>query len=373
MIEQRNIKIIKGEITLFIVTYFIYTLKSIIISLEIDEDYITIVSSVSNSIIITMVCLGFLLFDNKKKILIAFTSILFVINLLIYNNPVYFGYLVLMHLLMLSNGMPWKNVISILFFVNVLVIVVCVPLLFLADSHYMIDDRTGQRLTLGFHNPNTLSQYALTLFSIIVLWGREHIKSVSIETLNLVIAFSVLLLVTYMSGSRTSILLSIILLCGYLMSFTLRKQYKKRSWFVLSYFSVALVIAFLQFYYSSIYITSDLAKLLNELLSSRIWYSYLLITEMSYPAIFHSINIDIYMPIDFFFLSYFYNLGWLPGLVFIFIYYNKMKEQTFTFAMCVALWGALAISLSENYYTIAIYNVGLFATFSQRFYTGIRK
>lgn len=373
MNEHKDTNILKNNIILFIAIYFIFTLKSVIISLEIDKDYITIISSVSNGIIMILVFLGFFIFDNKQRLLIIVTSLLFIINTAIYSNPVLFGYIVLINLLMLANRIEWKKLISILLVVNVIVILLCVPLLLLADSHFIVDDRTGQRLTLGFHNPNTLSQYALTLFSIVVLWSREYVKSRSIEIVNLLLAFTVLILISYISGSRTSLLLSIILFSGYLISFVVGKNYIKRNWFVSGYFSISIIFAFAQFYYSSVYLNSEQAKIINEILSSRIWYSFLLISEMGYPAIFHATDIESYMPIDFFFVSYFYNLGWIVGIFLLYLFFKKMKKQTFTFAMCVALWGALATSLSENYYTIAIYNVGLFVIFSQRSYKGIRK
>ena len=87
-----------------------------------------------------------------------------------------FGFIIIACMLILSNGIYWRDIIRYLSLAHFLVILFIIPLVFFAEKYSFIDDRFGVRYTFGFHNPNTFSQYLISLYVVFLLLFVEVIK-----------------------------------------------------------------------------------------------------------------------------------------------------------------------------------------------------
>ncbi|HCO0394231.1 TPA: O46/O134 family O-antigen polymerase, partial [Escherichia coli] len=127
-----------------------------------------------------------------------------------------FGFIIIACMLILSNGIYWRDIIRYLSLAHFLVILFIIPLVFFAEKYSFIDDRFGVRYTFGFHNPNTFSQYLISLYVVFLLLFVEVIKKKSLQFLTVIILTLFIYGVISLTGSRTGMILTIITGFGFL-------------------------------------------------------------------------------------------------------------------------------------------------------------
>lgn len=352
---------------IFFISIFLYFFKSVFISLELPEDLIGGVSNIINALILAILSPVILLSNKKQCAFIIFLIILFVYNAIFYNNIYMFGFIIISCMLILSNEIYWRDIIRYLSLAHFLVVLFIIPLVFFAEKYSFIDDRFGVRYTFGFHNPNTFSQYLISLYVVFLLLFVEVIKKKSLQFLTVIILTLFIYGVISLTGSRTGMILTIITGFGFLACTLSKTNDKKRRKFVYLYILGAGVLCFVQYYLVLTFNHSEFSKTINTILSGRIWFSSQLTSQLWPVPYFHGVNINDYLPIDFFYVAYFYNLGIFIGFWFIYLFIRKMFVQTYTPVMVIVLWLSLAITVTENYYAIPLYNISLFIVFSSRY------
>ncbi|EJF4388333.1 O46/O134 family O-antigen polymerase, partial [Escherichia coli] len=207
-------------------------------------------------------------------------------------------------MLILSNGIYWRDIIRYLSLAHFLVILFIIPLVFFAEKYSFIDDRFGVRYTFGFHNPNTFSQYLISLYVVFLLLFVEVIKKKSLQFLTVIILTLFIYGVISLTGSRTGMILTIITGFGFLACTLSKTNDKKRRKFVYLYILGAGILCFIQYYLALTYNHSEFSKNINTILSGRIWFSSQLTSQLWPVPYFHGVNINDYLPIDFFYVAY---------------------------------------------------------------------
>ena len=213
---------------IFFISIFLYFFKSVFISLELPEDLIGGVSNIINALILAILSPVILLSNKKQCAFIIFFIILFVYNAIFYNNIYMFGFIIISCMLILSNEIYWRDIIRYLSLAHFLVVLFIIPLVFFAEKYSFIDDRFGVRYTFGFHNPNTFSQYLISLYVVFLLLFVEVIKKKSLQFLTVIILTLFIYGVISLTGSRTGMILTIITGFGFLAC-TLSKNLSQKE------------------------------------------------------------------------------------------------------------------------------------------------
>lgn len=351
---------------ILVLSLFLFFYKSVFISLAIDSEIKKNLSNTFNVVLILLLLFSIPLFKIKEVFFIFILVVFFAFNFIFYDNIYMFGYLILAFMLMLSNRIEWSGVINSLMLTHLLVIAFTIPVLFFVDDFSMYDDRFGYRITFGFHNPNTFSQYLISLYVVTILFLFENLRNVFLKLSCTMLITFLLLTFVFFTVSRTGMVLSIMTGSAFLLCLFCKKDYRIRTMFFKLYLTFAILFCLSQFYMSFAFLDTDWAKYINTVLSGRVWLTKNLVTNIWPIPLFHGVDITEYMPIDFFYVSYFYTLGMIVGVFFVFIFFIKMKSQLLSIPMCVAMWFALVTTFTESYYTIPLYNVGLFIIFSKR-------
>lgn len=356
----------KIKLILFFVSLFLYYYKSIFISLEISDEIKNLMSGLFNILLIICFAISLNFFRFKENCLIATLTLLFITNAALYNNIYLFGFIIVVFMLLLSSSIQWDILIKCIVLVHCLAFMLIIPLIFFSESYSYIDERFGVRYTFGFHNPNTFSQYLISFFIALNLLIFTIVKNASLKFFFIVMLTLTVFIIVELTGSRTGMLLTIMTGVGFLLCLFSKNIFLKRRRFVFLYIVSAFILCSLQYYLVATYSSSELSKLLNTYLSGRIWFASLLTNDIWPIPLFHGVNINDYLPIDFFYIAYFYNLGAIVGLWLVYLFTKKLKNQTYTPAMMIALWLSLTITFTENYFAIPLYNIGVFIVFSSR-------
>ncbi|WER22211.1 hypothetical protein P2E05_19610 [Providencia stuartii] len=237
-----------------------------------------------------------------------------------------------------------------------------------SDYYFLFDDRFGERFTGGLDNPNTLGQYSLMFFNSIAL----YLESKNINTRSklpiVTIVFSFTLAVLYLTYSRTSLYLCISLYILFLFSLLKKQNSTLQNRLLIKKVLVLTSIFFiaLQFFFISFFKDISVLFIVNELLTSRLWFGNILYNDLGIPPLLHGVNIEQYLPIDFYFIQTIYSLGIIPFTVLFYITLKKLITTPLTLFMAFSILIMLLETMTETYFSVPFYSISLFIIFSKK-------
>ncbi|MFZ1871217.1 MAG: hypothetical protein WAU54_00205, partial [Chania sp.] len=236
------------------------------------------------------------------------------------------------------------------------VILVAVPFIFYTDSFVYLDERYGNRLTLGFDNPNTLAYYLFSLFAVLLCLLDRVAMSVGMKNI-IALAYALLLLpLLVYSYSRTYLALALLLLALFWLAPLLRiTPGRKLCTLLLSLILGMQFISVLRWGENPL-----LDELLNQALTGRIWFSWQMYQAQGLPNLLFGQNIEAYKPIDFFYFALFYSAGVIASLLLLFCYYQLLRNLVFLsrfMRWVVAVF--LLTTLTETYFLVPVFNISL--------------
>jgi len=192
------------------------------------------------------------------------------------------------------------------------------------------------------------------------------IKKTKVGSRNIIaiLTLTPIIVLIYLSGSRTGLMMLILCFLGFLWAINTRvKVYNKR--FSYLYLLMICAIALFQFYLANNFNANGLLITINQILAGRVFYSYKLLSALGGIPIFHGLNIDSYMPIDFYYIQVFYSLGAISAVCFFYIIFSKLTSVKLTKSAAVVLFTCLMATATESYFMIPLYNFSLFILFSR--------
>lgn len=349
----------------FIIFFSIYCAKSLFFSLSIeDSQLIYITKNIANTTLLSLAFLTFFLIPEKKwRFLFVFFLAISSINIIL-GNKNYFNYIITISLLLLSSQINWNKLIKSLFIIYLSNIFILSILSSFLSYYFLLDDRFGYRFTAGFENPNTLSIYLLTIFSITISYiETTKISKGIIFTISIFLYF-ITIVILYLSFSRTGlVLLTLLYICHTLtlLKGNSRLLIHRKMLFMSFLFITTTIIAF-QFSSILYFQESTLIQKINHILSGRIWHAYNIYSELGIPKLFGQ-NIENYLPIDFYFINTIYSIGWLPTIILIVIVLKKIYNLKSSLFMSVSLLLFIILTLTESYFSVLFYSISLFIIF----------
>lgn len=309
-------------VILFFLTYVIFCSKVLISQVIIDQTYADILKYTYTGLFFILMALTALKISFKEKIVLSMLFIFCILSFLINKTAWLYALIVIVILTMQCSRVTLKGVCQCIFYANICIAVLIIPFLLNADSLYMIDDRYGQRLTLGFQQANITAMFLVFMYVSFVWYLHENFSG---RLIKLLTSFLVLLLFLYivdLTKSRTSEVLLLIFFIGVIFSFVFNKA-RFNQWHYRLLVVMLLSIIIFQFYTAINYNASMLP--LNIIFSGRISFSNFLYQSVGFPKILYGIDTEPYNPIDFFFIAFFYGAGLFVAVSMIFIFIKKLK------------------------------------------------
>lgn len=349
----------------FILLYFIYSTKTLIFSLSIEPDGILENMKVFLNLTIIILCVFTYFFIPKLSYRLLFIALIFITLVSsLQGNHNFFNYILTISLLALSSQIRWIKLVESIFYIYLFNILILIIFSIFSKYYYLADTRFGLRFTAGFENPNTFSLYILCLFCISMMYLESlKISKGILAFISILIGITSFILI-YLSFSRTGIFLLILLLGSYLFSLLFKESrkltYRKLITFLI-YLLLALIIT-IQITSTLLFKDSIIIQELNYILSERVRYAYSFYRNVSFPPLF-GMNIDKYLPIDFYFMNAIYSIGIIPFSLLSFFVLSKIKNIKITLFMGFSLLIFMVLMLTENYFSVLFYSPALFIIF----------
>lgn len=366
MIKEKNNRF---NYIFFLIFYTLYCVKSGWFSLAISESFFISLKDILNIVLLFLLLLSILLLNcRKKQIFLILFMVFSFVNIFIFNNKSYFGYLFIVSLMIYASTINWNILIKIIILANILTILSTTMMTPFSDYYFLFDDRFGERFTGGLDNPNTLGQYSLMFFNSIAL----YLESKNINTRSklpiVTIVFSFTLAVLYLTYSRTSLYLCISLYILFLFSLLKKQNSTLQNRLLIKKVLVLTSIFFiaLQFFFISFFKDISVLFIVNELLTSRLWFGNILYNDLGIPPLLHGVNIEQYLPIDFYFIQTIYSLGIIPFTVLFYITLKKLITTPLTLFMAFSILIMLLETMTETYFSVPFYSISLFIIFSKK-------
>lgn len=353
------------DIVCFFTIYFIYSVKSLLFYLAIDENVISGVITGLNVLLFLISFIVMLSGDARSRVIFIVVVLIAGLNIILENNSYALVYIVIYSICYLTSRISWNKIISTTLLNHYIIIVfIAVPIIFFSQRFYIQDERFGERFTAGFEHPNTYGQYALFLFTTITLYLDSCTKQRVVQWIIACSAAFILWLGIYYSYSRTTSYM--LVMCLIIFSFT---RFLKNTSFqsvLLSRLWLLLTLCIIAFQFYSIIFYHSMANgiKLNEILSGRLWYGNSLYEHIGMPNLFFGYNIENYLPIDFFFIKYFYGLGIVISTASIIVAYVFIRRNAYSWYTWGCLFLLLAVSITESYLTTPFFCIALFIIFS---------
>jgi hypothetical protein len=293
----------------------------------------------------------------REKVLLGVVILLFMINFSSGHGDYLFGvvYSIAFLILFKRIGFARGGVIFVVAYFTATVLV-AVPYVFYTDSFVYLDERYGNRLTLGFDNPNTLAYYLFSLFAVLLCLLDRVAMSVGMKNI-IALAYALLLLpLLVYSYSRTYLALALLLLALFWLAPLLRiTPGRKLCTLLLGLILGMQFISVLRWGENPL-----LDELLNQVLTGRIWFSWQMYQAQGLPNLLFGQNIEAYKPIDFFYFALFYSAGVIASLLLLFCYYQLLRNLVFLsrfMRWVVAVF--LLTTLTETYFLVPVFNISL--------------
>lgn len=207
------------------------------------------------------------------------------------------------------------------------------------------------RLSLGFYHPNTLSMFSMMIIFDFLYLER---KKLNFKKNLIVIVFS--LLISRISGSRTSLYCVIIILL--LISFN--KFFKCENIFIAFSHNLYVIFLILSLILTYMYINnSSIAFFINDVISNRIKYQAYFCSNYSINLFGNMIDYDV--TLDNGFIKILLNYGIIVTCTYIFLYIRnlkKIKKEDKNNFMLVCIYIVIMIyCLSESYLFFMPFNM----------------
>ncbi|KFD17377.1 hypothetical protein GTPT_3214 [Tatumella ptyseos ATCC 33301] len=350
---------------LFFSFYFIYSFKTVLLSTSIQDDSIDILKNFFNILSIILSIVSLIYIGNKERIVISLIGAFLVINYALYHTVALYSYFILFCMVSLTKKIEFRTILKIILSSNILIIILMMPFIAFSHTFYRMDDRFGERLTLGFGNANVMAQFLIMMFSMAVLFIFNNTKGKSIKNLYLIISFALISIVVYESGSRTGLAMITLSFLGFLWALNTKQRNVSKKFKKIYCLGVILIILF-QLYTVTHFNENAILITLNQALAGRVFYSYNLFSAMGVMPFLHGLNIDAFMPVDFYFIQYFYSLGLFLGLAFIYLYYREFNNGEYSKPAAIVLLTCLIATATESYFMIPLYNLSLFMVFYKK-------
>ncbi|MBV6693114.1 hypothetical protein [Serratia quinivorans] len=360
-ISLRAYRAHQAVVLTFLILFFF---KSFITSGEFDSNFIDKEIVALNGLMLLYVGYSFFIATLLEKIIFSFFSLLFIMNIATGNGDYLFGvvfnisFLVLFRRLHLYHGC--EIFVAAYFFSAIFMVA---PYLLYSGSFVYFDERYGDRLTLGFHNPNTMAYYLFSLFTMaLCLLDKSRFEKPARNLVAFIISLILTPILAY-SYSRTYLVLSLLLLLLFLISplFHLSPGTKTCRILMLS------LLAF-QFFSVILWgINPDIDALVNKALTGRIWFSWKMFQSLGPPNLLFGGNIESYKPIDFFYFAMSYSAGILSSSILLYIYYKllgNMPELSVFMRWVVVFY--LFTTLTETYFLVPVFNISLLLLYGQK-------
>jgi len=352
------------KILYFSMLYFIYGFKTLLIGVNLTPSDINIFKDVLNILLFTVIILASVGQGLKFIIIMGVVSLLLVINSVFFGNIYLYDFIILLPMLSIINGVDRNKLIKLCFYMNIVMVLIIIPFLFESNSYYRVDDRIGLRFSYGFRTENTLAQYLIMLYGLSVLYMYRILTK---KTHAIFMALMILPLpyaLIYFTGSRTGLFVLILTAAGFVLSFFFKKDEKQYHMLKRALVALIILIASFQMYSAINFSNESWLLLANEILSSRVWLSNILYKSMGAPYFIHGVNLENYMPIDFYFIQYFYSFGIVLSSIFIFVFIRGFFRNTYTMPMLVVIFSSILSTLTESYFEAPTYNFALIIIFS---------
>lgn len=330
----------------------------------VEDDYMTFLKNSLNGLLIVFSLSTFFFINKQKQRLIFFLFCLFVFFNIFFDNKSYFNYIVTISLLTLAAQVPWRKLIESVFFIYILNIILLLSLSYFVSAFFLFDDRFGYRFTAGFENPNTFSLYLIILYSVSILYIEQLPVSKGLLSITSFLLYLLLFFLVYLTFSRTGMALLSIFFVFHQLSLLFNKSRLslKRKKISITFTLLFLSIASSQFISIALFKSSALVETINTLLSGRVWHSYNLVDALGMPSAF-GVDIERYLPIDFYFVNVIYSLGFVCCIIFSYFIFKKIFRTKMTLFMGASLIVFTLLTLTESYFSVLFYSTALFIIF----------
>lgn len=344
---------------LFFFLYFSYGFKTLLVLVPLTDSLILLTRNTINGLLFFVMVISVFYIPFKARLLLAFFSVVFVYNFITTGNNGLYNYLVLFVVLGISINLNLKYILSIVLSVNIILFLFIIPFIFISGEFYMTDLRyNAERFTLGFSSPNTMAQYLVMIYLTICLYTYKYCNK-GIYFVSAVISFIIIFTLIYLSVSRTGLALLISAFFG-MMTLGLLKNDSKDVRFLKTIYIVALIsICVLQLYLVLGYTTGGAFRIFNILLSGRLSMPHYMYLALGYIPIINGVNIDPYLPIDFYFIRMIFSLGFLISIVLFYVFRSQFLSKTYSPVGYVVLFVGLLSTFTESYFSVFFMNISL--------------
>jgi hypothetical protein len=312
---------------------------------------------VFNGILLLYIGYALMIAKLREKIVLAVVMLLFMLNLASGHGDYLFGVVYSISFLILFRHMGFVRggqLFVAAYFSAVLF--VAVPYILYTDSFVYLDERYGNRLTLGFENPNTLAYYLFSLFAMLLCLLDRATISLGVKNCAALFFACLVLPLLFYTYSRTYLVLACLLLVLFWLAPLLRFTPGRTACGLLLCMTLAM-----QFISVGLWGTYPLLDAwLNQILTGRIWFSWQMYQAQGLPHLLFGQNIESYKPIDFFYFAFFYSGGVLVSLLLLFCYCKLLRNVVFLsrfMRWVIAVF--LLTTLTETYFMVPVFNISL--------------
>lgn len=333
----------------------------------VEDSFLFFLKTSLNSLLIVFSLLTVFFISSGKQRLIFVFFCFFVFFNIYFGNKSYFNYLVTVSLLVLAAQVPWVKLIESVFFIYISNVFLLFALSFFVNDLFFLDDRFGYRLAAGFANPNTFSLYLIILYSVSILYLEQLAVTKGVLSITSLLLYLFLFVLVYLSFSRTGMALLSIFFILHQLSLLFKKSRLsiKRTYVYIAFVLLFLSIASFQIISIVLFESSTVVKTIDRLLSARVWYSYTLVEELGMPSAF-GVNIEKYLPIDFYFINLIYSFGYVSSIVFICFIFKKIFKTKITLFMGATLIVFTLLTLTESLFSVLFYSTALLIIFHKQ-------
>ena len=341
----------------FLFCYILYAYKTVIVNTVIDPNTGDFLKVTLTLLLFMVFALVFLIINKKEKIFLLILLLYAVVNYAIYKTTATYPVLIMCFFVFMAKRIPIQKIINDVFISNIVVIFISLPLFVFIDQYYIADPVYGERLTLGFVSPNTISILITSLFFSFNLFVSTKTRDPMHKVLWVIISCILCMLVIYETKSRTSGLILFLGFLGFIYASFSKEHRDTKNY---SLFAVyVLIIICVQLL--SVFFFRDKAWLipLNYLLSGRVFLGNVMFEGIGYPSFVHGIDITNYLPIDFFYLYLFYSCGVIYSIALIVIVYYSIRKRVLSKTIYISIFCYSMFTITESQFLIPLYNLSI--------------
>ncbi len=349
----KNLKVQYNTVLINFFLSYVFYFKFLIQHWNGDQIVINILSTIFTCILLVGSLIAFLQANVREKIIFLVIVAIVIVNLITSNNRQVFWLLTAFTFLVLFSRINVKLTVSILLASFLFALICYFPFQLFFSESFVFEDARYLRYTFGFINPNGFAMCLLLFQSLIYFWVinnntlRHNAKIFFIIVGGLLITSLILL-----SKSRTYLLLSLLLSIMTLI-------------YIVKYYSFSktiIVISLLSvfaFQWCSTIKFEDYAifQYINSFLSGRVWLSHHMYNEIGYPDLLFGKDIEVFQPIDFFFIAFNYTNGFILASILILYCLALFCTSTeFKGYVTILAFVFVLVSLTEGVFNIPLIN-----------------